>query len=325
MVFADRFNRYDASRGRSRVDRGSAASIRGNGPTAALRLVDGGVMFEFAGFHKMFTWTVRLSGCTAIAAVALLYVEPQSWRAGTRPQGAAHATVVGEVRHLLLEDGSQVDLNTDSEVRTRVEANRRMAVLTRGEARFRVYRDDRRAFLVLAGQVSVQSTDADFTLRLVDDSQVDVLVKDGRAAISVAPPEVPLLGLQLSPSLALTVSSGESISLRSNSVLSRERLSAAALERRIAWTDGWLWFAAEPLPQALAEFNRYHERQLVLVDPRLASLLIGGRFRSSDLDSFLATLQHSFDVRTAATAHPGARAPTIYLSGRCSRALQQCN
>jgi transmembrane sensor len=282
-------------------------------------------VFELAGLHKMATLAGRFVGFTAIAAVALLYVGRADWPADTRSRGAVHSTAVGDVRHLLLEDGSQVDLNTDSQIRTRVEDNEAVAQLTRGEARFRVARDGRRAFLVVAGQASVQSTGADFTVRLVNSSQVDVLVKDGRADITVAPPRVPLPGLQLSPPLALTMSSGESISLRSNSVPARERLSAVVLERRTAWTDGWLSFAAEPLPQALAEFNRYHERQLVLVDPRLANLQIGGRFRSSDLDGFIATLEHSFDVRTASAALPGAHAATIYLSGRCSRALQQCN
>jgi transmembrane sensor len=282
-------------------------------------------VFELAGLHKMVTSAGRFIGCTAIAAVALLYVERQDWRADTCPQGAVHSTAVGEVRHLLLEDGSRVDLNTNSEIVTRVEANRRVTLLIRGEARFRVDHNDRTAFLVVAGQAGVKSTDADFSVRLVNSSRVDVLVKAGRADISVAPPEVPRPGLQLSPPLVLTMSSGESISLRSNSVYAREQLSAVVLERRTAWTDGWLWFAAEPLPQALAEFNRYHEQQLVLVDPRLASLRIGGRFRSSDLDSFIATLEHSFDVRTASTTLPGARAATIYLSERCSRALQQCN
>jgi transmembrane sensor len=98
-----------------------------------------------------------------------------------------------------------------------------------------------------------------------------------------------------------------------------------ALERRLAGTDGWLWFAAEPLPEAVAEFNRYQRRKLVLVDPRLAGLQIRGRFRSSDLDSFIATLERSFAVRTAYTALPGAGAATIYLSERCPRASQQCN
>jgi ferric-dicitrate binding protein FerR (iron transport regulator) len=108
-------------------------------------------------------------------------------------------------------------------------------------------------------------------------------------------------------------------------VYARERLSPASLDRRTAWTDGWLWFTDEPLPQALTEFNRYHRRQLVLVDPRLTALRIGGRFRSSDVDSFVASLERSFDVQATTASIPGERATTIHLSARCPRALQQCN
>jgi len=129
----------------------------------------------------------------------------------------------------------------------------------------------------------------------------------------------------LSSPAALSVCAGESISLQSNAVYAREKLSPAVLKRRTAWADGWPWFSTEPLPEAVAEFNSYHDQQLVLVDPRLASLEIGGRFRSNDLDSFIATLEHSFDVRATASADHGTGSAIIYLSERCLRAQQQCN
>jgi len=63
----------------------------------------------------------------------------------------------------------------------------------------------------------------------------------------------------------------------------------------------------------------------VLVDPALASLEIGGRFRSTDLESFITTLEHSFNVQTIPAVVHGADVETIYLTGRCARARQQCN
>jgi transmembrane sensor len=123
----------------------------------------------------------------------------------------------------------------------------------------------------------------------------------------------------------LTAFAGELISLNSTTVLTRAELTPAALERRTAWTEGWLWFAKDPLPEALAQFNRYHRQRLVLVDPSLASLEIGGRFRSTDLESFIATLEHSFNVRTIPAAAHGTGVQTIYLTRRCVRAQQQCN
>ena len=96
------------------------------------------------------------------------------------------------------------------------------------------------------------------------------------------------------------------------------------MSRRTAWVDGWLWFAAVPLPEAIAEFNRYHGQRLVLVDPALARIRIGGRFRSSDLASFIATLEHSFGVRAVSTVVHGTDT-AVFLTERCRRAQQHCN
>lgn len=278
----------------------------------------------------MSTWATKLGGwtcggCAAIVAFALMYVECESRLTHAPAAGVAVTTAVGEVRHFVLEGGNQVDLNTDSEMVTRLETNRCPVALTRGEARFQVDRNDRVACVVSAGAASVAAAGADFSVRLLSNSRIDILVKNGSVAVGVASLGSLLPPFSVSPLHAVTVAAGESLSLQSNSVYLRERLSAAAVERRTAWTDGWIWFAADPLPQAIAEFNRYHNRHLVLVDPRLARLEIGGRFRSSDLDSFVATLERSFDVRTASTAVPGAEAATIYLTERCPRALQHCN
>jgi transmembrane sensor len=261
----------------------------------------------------MFRWATRFTGCTAAAALALLYVEHEDLLTDTASAGVIHSTAVGEVRHLDLQGGNRVDLNTGSQIRTRVESGGRVVVLTRGEARFRVESRDRVAFFVFAGNASLKSAGADFSVRLVDSSQLDVLVASGRVDISV-PAAAAAASFRPSPPVSVAASSGEAISLRPGVVYVRQRLSAAAVERRTAWTDGWIWFCAAPLPQAIAEFNRYHEQKLVLVDPRLVSFEIGGRFRSTDLDSFIATLEHSFDVR--ATAVPGTRAATIYLTER---------
>ena len=278
----------------------------------------------------MLTWATKLSGwargaCTAIVAFALLNVAGESRLAHAPAAGVAHETAVGEVRHVLLEGGNRVDLNTDSEMLTRLETNRYTVALTRGEARFRVDRNDRVTLVVSAGAASVAAARADFSVRLVSNSRTDVLVKNGSVAVAVAPPATLLPRFWVPPAHAVTIGAGDSLSLQSNSVYVRERLSAAAVERRTAWTDGWLWFAADPLPQAIAEFNRYHNQHLVLVDPRLARLEIGGRFRSSDLDSFVAALERSFDVRTTSPFVPGTEAATIYLTERCPRALQHCN
>jgi ferric-dicitrate binding protein FerR (iron transport regulator) len=75
-------------------------------------------MLGLTDFHKMFTLATKSIGCTAIAALALLYVERKDWLADAPPAGVAHSARIGELRHLVLKDGSYVDLNTGSEIRT---------------------------------------------------------------------------------------------------------------------------------------------------------------------------------------------------------------
>jgi transmembrane sensor len=277
------------------------------------------------GFHKMFTLTGKAICLTGIAALALLYVEfrhpPERW--------TAQSTAVGEVRHLVLQDGSKVDLNTASEIRVCVGEQGRKITLTRGEARFYVGSGDPGPLIVSAAGARFQAAGADFSVRLLNGSQLEVLVKTGHVQITVPDSQSKLLNL-FSSSAPLIVYAGEVLSLRSNATYVKEELSPTTLERKTAWTDGWIWFFKDPLPEAVAQFNRYHEQQLVLVDPRLAHLEVGGRFRSTDLDSFIATLEHSFDVQaTTAPVHGttsrGTGGGTIYLTSRCVRAQQQCN
>ena len=50
------------------------------------------------------------------------------------------------------------------------------------------------------------------------------------------------------------------------------------------------------LIEAVAEFNRYRARKIVIVDPTIASLRIAGKFRSGNADAFLWLLQKGFPV-----------------------------
>jgi hypothetical protein len=66
--------------------------------------------------------------------------------------------------------------------------------------------------------------------------------------------------------------------------------------RRLAWAgiyqkDGWLAFRGETLENVVAELNRHNRRQLKIGDPETARLRVGGKFRMTDLDGFVAALE----------------------------------
>jgi transmembrane sensor len=262
-----------------------------------------------------------------LAVISIARVDSGQWAPRPDPVWTLYATNVGGMQSVVLQDGTRVDLNTGSEIKARFTGGRREIVLTHGEALFTVVHRTNWPFSVRAGGATIHAVGTKFSVRLREDDETDVLVIEGRIAIEgrggAAAANVP--SSQGINAFALIVSAGESIAMNSTTVLARTTLSPTTLKRRTAWTDGWIWFFKDPLPQAVAELNRYHRERLVLVDPALASLEIGGRFRSTDLDSFVATLEHSFDVRAMSTPVRGTGAATIYLTGTCVRAQQQCN
>jgi transmembrane sensor len=257
----------------------------------------------------------------------MLSVDSAQWVPAPTPGWSTYAVPVGATEKISLQDGSTLDLNTNSEIKARITARKRQFVLIHGEALFNVASRPDSPFELAAGGATIRSVSARLSVRREFD-EIDVLVIAGSAdfdpgrgtAFRRAAPTTHTAGA--SP---MNLSAGERISMNSTAVLGRMRLTPVVMAHRTAWTDGWLWFTQAPLPQAIAEFNRYHRERLVLVDPSLASLEIGGRFRSTDLESFLATLEHSFNVRRISSPVLQTDVGTIYLTRRCEGAQQQCN
>jgi transmembrane sensor len=176
----------------------------------------------------------------------------------------------------------------------RISGSRRDIILTRGEALFHVAHDTTRPFYVTAGGTVIRAVGTAFSVRIRDSEHVDVLVEEGRVA--VAPP-----GKQANfenPSLLASadmVSAGEGANVR-RSVVSIHSVLAKDITRKLAWTEGYLAFQGETLADVVQEFNRYNQRQITIADPSIVNLQFGGIFRTTELDSFVATLQHSFNV-----------------------------
>jgi transmembrane sensor len=222
----------------------------------------------------------------AAAASLLLVMAAAGLLAIARGFGWQHyETRVGGFSRIVLEDGSVVDLNTDTEIDVRLSGTKRAVRLLRGEGRFQVAHDSSRPFTVSAASASVRAVGTAFSVRLRESAQVDVLVSEGQVAIAAA-----------RVARAPPLSAGEAASVLPDRV-SVSRLEPRQLESRLAWTSGRLEFRGETLGEAVAEFNRYNRRQLKLADPTLAALRIGGKFSATDPESFAAALASAFKLR----------------------------
>ena len=203
-----------------------------------------------------------------------------------------YRTEIGGQQQIALSDGSTVDLNTDSELRVRLASSRRDLVLQRGEALFHVAHDKQRPFFVTAETTVVRAVGTAFSVRIHDDSRVEVLVTEGRVAVGT--PESAGQSTQLSSSVA--VSKDEDAEVIHGRVSARH-MHSDETARKLAWTTGHLAFEGEALGEAVGEFNRYNVRHLSIGDPAITEMHFGGTFRLNDPDSFVAALEAKFHIR----------------------------
>jgi transmembrane sensor len=68
-------------------------------------------------------------------------------------------------------------------------------------------------------------------------------------------------------------------------------------EAHLTWREGVIALRNSTLRDAIAEFNRYAVRKIVIADPGIADLRIEGNFRSDDAAGFVELLQTAFPVR----------------------------
>lgn len=226
-------------------------------------------------------WPVALAASLVIALFAGGWAWQQhfSWQ--------RFETQVGGFERIVLEDGSVIDLNTDSDVRVRLRSSRREIRLLRGEGRFQVAPDAHRPFTVAAAGAAVRAVGTAFTVRLHESTQVDVMVSEGKVAVaSENVPRTPPL------------SAGEAAVVLPDRV-SVSRIEPQLLERRMAWTTGRLDFRGETLGEAVSEFNRYNRRKILIRNPELSGLRVGGSFTATDPQSFASALSSAFDIRVA--------------------------
>ena len=75
-----------------------------------------------------------------------------------------------------------------------------------------------------------------------------------------------------------------------------ENLVIQEVDRRLAWRSGMLMFEGETLSKVVAEIGRYTPLEVVISDPSLKELEIGGYFRIGDTEVLLQTLASDFGI-----------------------------
>jgi transmembrane sensor len=241
--------------------------------------------------------TMRLTATAAgIAAAVILAL----WSLPPSSAAQTYRTGPGGLSRVFLSDGSAVTMNANTELQVRFTAARRSLTLVRGEAHFSVTHDTHRPFEVHARERVVVAVGTAFDVRLDRGHGVEVTVTEGRVALLDERASVPR-PQPGEPSLQ-TVSAGQDALLTTRGV-AVQRIDSAGISRRLAWERRELSFEGQTLGQAVAEFERYTNRRIVIDDPSIAALEIGGSFSALDVQSFIAALNRAFGISSRLTPH----------------------
>ena len=68
------------------------------------------------------------------------------------------------------------------------------------------------------------------------------------------------------------------------------------MENELSWREGMLVFDRSTLADAVAEFNRYNRRKLVIEGEVAGEVRIGGSFEADNIDAFGRLLQQAFGL-----------------------------
>lgn len=251
----------------------------------------------------------------AVAAVALVIVGG-SWLGGDpkRQQPGFEQTYITQRGQQLVVDlpdaavesgrnGSRLHLDTATRVDARLHHDRRELRLQDGQTLFAVHADTKRPFHVWAGSLRITVMGTRFTVRHTASGlaagQTVVSVEEGRVRVTrvdrpasaseLAAPDEPI--------------GGEMIELTAGQKLVADTVGSFGPVERIsphaiaAWRDGRISFDQIPLGEALAEFERYGRTGLVVRDPAVAALTVGGSYSLKQFQRFAETLPQVLPVR----------------------------
>ena len=224
-----------------------------------------------------------LAACaTAVLAIGALFYFYQP--AGDQYQSAArYVTALGEQKTHRLADGTQITLNTATEIVVLYSGKERLIKLQRGEALFDVASDSERPFTVSTRFGHTRALGTLFNVRVRAD-RVDVALLAGAVEVAAA-----------DKAAVRRLVEGQQVSYRTDGTLSPTR--AVKADDVLLWTKRKLNFKGTRLQDVVAEINRYSARKLVIDDPSMNDMTITLRLGVDNIDSFLSVSEEVFGIK----------------------------
>lgn len=214
-----------------------------------------------------------------VGATAYMAEEHLPWRAWS----ADERTALGERRTIVLVDGTELVLNTDTAVNVRFTEQERRVILLSGEIMVTTARDAQempRPFVVQTAQGELQPVGTRFVVRQQTDlSRLDVF----EGAVEIRPKD--------GAGLKRVIQAGQRVQFTHDGISDPVILKSDDG----VWTEGMIVASGMRLQDFLAELSRYRRGRLSC-DPALADLLVSGSYPLTDTDLILTALGSTLPV-----------------------------
>ena len=188
-----------------------------------------------------------------------------------QPHGHAYKAETGQYLAVTLDDGSVVELNTNTEVEVLFSDSARNVNLLRGEAFFTVASDSQRPFTVSVGGGKVRAVGTAFNIYRSSEQIAIVSVTEGIVRVEEAG------GTSVSTARSQLLTIDEAIVIDRVRGLSR---SDVHNEQVTAWRRGQLLFDNTTISEAVEMLNRYLRKKVILADDVSKNTRISGTFSS---------------------------------------------
>jgi len=219
-----------------------------------------------------------LGAFAVIGASAAFYLSAPSYQ--------IYATTFGGREVLTLRDGSVIELNASTVIRLSDTTKERRVALEKGEAFFNIQHDAAHPFVVTVGNHRITDLGTQFSVRS-EPGTVRVALMEGRAEID---------SIDGGKAHHVVLTPGE-IAIATAESVSVSKKPIRTLTDALGWRKGQLIFYHTALADAVAEFNRYNSRQLVIADPQIARLVVNGSFPTNGVEAFTQAAQQVFGIR----------------------------
>jgi transmembrane sensor len=199
--------------------------------------------------------------------------------------------------------GSTLQLDTATRLEARLYRDRREVHLADGQAMFTVKSDAGRPFHVWAGALRITVVGTRFSVRHTQSGlgagQTVVSVEEGRVRVAKADlaegrDEVLSAAAQTHAATVELAAGQMVVADDAGHIGPVANVPASSIA---SWRDGRISFDQTPLAQAIAEFERYGHTGLVVRDPGVAALPVGGSYSLKQWPRFAETLPQVLPVR----------------------------